>query len=129
MKSGRGRFSDGTASHAPGLESTGMVTSAVWSDVDDDGWLDLLVTHEWGPIRLWGNREGTLSDRTDEAGLGGRTGWWNGIAAGDMDHDGDIDFAVTNLGLNTPYRASPERPATLFYGDFDGTGSANVVAR
>jgi hypothetical protein len=127
INDGRGRFSDGTASHAPGLESTGMVTSAVWSDVDDDGWLDLLVTHEWGPIRLWGNREGTLSDRTDEAGLGGRTGWWNGIAAGDMDHDGDIDFAVTNLGLNTPYRASPERPATLFYGDFDGTGSANVV--
>jgi hypothetical protein len=127
LNDGGGTFRDGTATHAPGLGRTGLVTSAVWSDVDDDGWLDLLVTHHWGPVKLWGNERGRLADRTQEAGLAGRTGWWNGIAAGDVDNDGDIDYAVTNQGLNTQYHASVERPAVLLYGDLDRSGRRNVV--
>ena len=54
-------------------------------------------------------------------------GWWNGIAAGDVDGDGDIDYAVTNYGLNTKYKASESKPALLYYGDFDGTGKPHLV--
>ena len=127
LNDGKGMFRDGAATHAEGLGRTGLVTSAVWSDVDDDGWLDLLMTHHWGPVKLWVNERGRLVERTRQAGLAGRTGWWNGIAAGDVDHDGDIDYAVTNLGLNTQYHASAQRPAVLLYGDFDGSGTRNVV--
>jgi hypothetical protein len=123
----RGRFRDATEAVGPGLRQTGLVTSAVWSDANDDGWTDLLVTHEWGPVKLFLNEQGRFVDRTHEAGLADRTGWWNGIAADDVDNDGDMDYVVTNLGLNTRYRASPEKPALLFHGDFDGSGQAHLI--
>ncbi len=112
---------------APGLARTGMVTGALWSDVDDDGWLDLLLTHEWGPVKLWRNRDGELVDATVEAGLSERSGWWNGIAGGDVDGDGDIDYAVTNFGLNSKYNASAESPQRIYWGDFEGRGVRRIV--
>lgn len=122
-----GRFREASAALAPGLRQTGLVTGAVWSDADGDGWTDLLVTHEWGPVKWFRNEQGRLVDRTVEAGLGSRTGWWNGIAAGDVDEDGDLDYVVTNLGLNTRYNASVAKPALLFRGDFAGSGDAQLV--
>jgi len=89
--------------------------------------LDLLVTHEWGPVKLFLNNEGHLEDHTIEAGLAGKLGWWNGIAARDLDADGDIDYIITNFGLNTKYRASPDRPALGFYGEFDNRGSKYLI--
>ena len=127
LRNGGGRFRDVTDQVAPGLRQTGLVTAAVWSDADGDGWLDLLVTHEWGPVKLWRNDRGKLVDETRAASLSDRVGWYNGIAARDIDHDGDIDYAVTNFGLNTKYHASPQRPALLYYGDFDQTGVARLV--
>ncbi len=121
------RFRDATATLAPALRQTGLVTSAIWSDADDDGGIDLLVTHEWGPVKFFRNQQGRLVDHTREAGLAEWTGLWNGIAAGDPDEDGDMDYVVTNLGLNTRYTASRERPAVLFRGDFDGSGQAHLI--
>ena len=66
-----------------------MVTGAIWSDADNNGWLDLLLTREWGSVALYLNFEGKLEDRTIEAGLADRTGWWNGITGMDADGDGD----------------------------------------
>ena len=112
---------------ASDLEQAGLVTSAVWSDVDDDGWLDLLVTCEWGSLKLFRNRQGHLVDETAAAGFGERTGFWQGIAARDVDGDGDIDYIVTNLGLNTRYQASSSAPFLCYYGDLDGSGSTNLL--
>jgi enediyne biosynthesis protein E4 len=122
-----GRFTDITASAAPELRQSGMVTSALWSDVDADGWLDLLLAHEWGPVKLYRNRTGRLVDETAAAGLSELVGWWNGITGRDIDNDGDIDYVATNLGLNTRYRASLDNPALLFYGDFDDLGEKQPV--
>ena len=122
-----GRFADATDEIAPGLRRTGLVTGAVWSDADGDGWIDLLVAHEWGPVGLWLNDRGKLSDRTADAGLGSRSGWFNGIAARDIDNDGDIDYVVTNAGLNTKYHPTRDHPALLYYGDFEGTGRKRLV--
>lgn len=118
---------DMTDQLAPGLQKTGLVTGALWSDADGDGRLDLLITHEWGPVKLFHNEGGRLIERTSEAGLAARTGWFNGITGGDVDHDGDIDYVVTNVGLNTKYDASFENPATLYYGDFEGDGTKRII--
>ena len=124
---GSPRLIDVTDQLAAGLRETGLVTGAVWSDTDQDGWLDLVVTHEWGPVKLLRNSEGQLQDVTKESGLADRLGWYNSIAARDLDGDGDMDYVVTNFGLNTKYKASPEAPQLLYYGDFDNTGKKHLV--
>lgn len=127
LRNERGTLADATDGLAPQLRETGMVTGSIWSDVDEDGWPDLLVTHEWGQVRLFSNRAGRLME-VPSASVGlGRTGWWTSIAGGDFDHDGDIDFVVGNLGLNTPYQATPTEPAVAFYGDFDGSGTPQWI--
>ena len=99
LRNDSGIFVDATKLWANGLESTGMVTSAICSDYNNDGWIDLLITHEYGSIAVYRNEEGTLRDVSKHVGTASLLGWWNGIAAADVDHDGDIDFAVSNLGF------------------------------
>jgi enediyne biosynthesis protein E4 len=102
INDGKGSFSDQAGkSAAPGLEDSGMVSGALWTDIDGDGWLDLVVATDRGPIRVWKNTAGTLADISQTAGTATLIGRWSGIAGGDIDQDGDIDYVVTNLGLNT----------------------------
>ena len=122
-----GKFVPADEDQFPGGGRLGMVTGALWSDCDGDGWSDLLVTVEWGPVRYFRNEGGRMREQTNEASLSGRLGWWNGIAGGDLDGDGDQDFLVTNNGLNSKYKASVEMPELLYYGDFDDTGKAHIV--
>jgi hypothetical protein len=124
-----GRFEDVTDSLAPALREVGMVTSALWSDVDGDGWADLLVTLEWGNVRYFHNSQGRgFEDWTERAGFASAgTGWWSSIASADFNGDGRPDFVVGNVGLNTQYHADPSHPALLYYGDFRGNGSAQLV--
>ena len=127
LRNDGGRFVDVTDTAAKGLRSVGLVTGALWSDVDGDARPDLLVTIEWGPVRYWRNVGAALEDRTAFAGLEHETGWFSGITGADFDHDGDIDYVVSNVGLNSKYHASRERPALLYYGDFDGSGRTRLV--
>jgi hypothetical protein len=121
-----GRLYEAT-DRATGLAHTGMVTSALWSDANYDGWIDLFVTHEWGPVKYFRNEQGHLVDATAEAGLDQWLGWWNSIASRDFDGDGDIDYAVGNFGLNTKYHATRERPALIYYGDFERNSRMQIV--
>jgi hypothetical protein len=111
-------YADVTAALAPGLERIGLVTAALWSDVDDDGWPDLLVACEWGRVACFRNREGKgFEDVTDKLGFAsGGTGWWRSLVAADFNGDGRLDYAVGNAGLNTRYRASATEPALLYAG-------------
>ena len=124
-----GTFEDVTDVLAPGLRNVGMVTSALWSDVDGDGWPDLLITLEWGHVKYFHNRRGAgLEDWTEKGGFAAAgTGWWTSIAAADFNGDGRPDYVVGNIGLNTQYRADSEHPALLFHGDFRGDGSAQLI--
>ena len=127
LRNENGKFVDVTDVVSVGLGATGMVTGALWSDFDGDGWLDLLVTHEWGPIGVWKNSKGKLVNVSVQADTAELLGWWTGIAAADIDGDGDMDYALGNLGLNSKYHASKEKPYLAYFGDLDGSGVPRFV--
>lgn len=109
------------------LRNVGLVSGAVWSDLENDGFPELILACEWGPVRVFRNRSGTLTEATAELGLAGFTGWWTGVTTGDFDNDGRLDIVAGNWGLNTPYHAGPQRPVRLYYGDWRGTGRLDLL--
>ncbi|MEO7530703.1 MAG: VCBS repeat-containing protein [Sediminibacterium sp.] len=115
---GKGHFTSVTDSRAPGLSEVGMVTQAVWFDIDKDGDKDLLVCTEWDGIYAFINNNGKFTRKT----LTDKKGWWNFILPVDIDNDGDIDIVAGNLGLNSRLQASSKEPVKMYYADFDDNG-------
>jgi hypothetical protein len=107
--------------------SAGMVTDIFWTDLNQDGYSDLLIVGEWMPITVMINEKGILHEKTIDFGLEMTNGWWNTIEGGDFDRDGDIDFLVGNLGLNSRLRATVDQPAELFVGDMDQNGGVDHI--
>src|SRR5437773_1018049 len=124
---GHGHFTDVTKRLAPELERIGMVTDAVWRDVDGDGRPDLIVVGEWMPITVFHNAGGGKLVRVKTPGLEHSEGWWNRIAAGDFNGHGRVDFIVGNLGLNTRFHASEIEPVTMYVKDFDRSGVSKQI--
>jgi hypothetical protein len=124
---GRGRFRDVTQQAAPDLARIGMVTDAVWDDVDGDGHADLVVVGEWMPITIFRNTGSGKLEPMVLPGLERSHGWWNRIVAGDFTGDGHTDFVLGNLGLNTRLRASEDEPATMYVKDFDRNGFVEQI--
>jgi hypothetical protein len=120
-------FADVTKDKAPDLQNMGMVTDAVWADLDGDQREDLVVVGEWMPITVLKNNDGYFENKTDEYGFSEDTGWWYSIAASDFDSDGDIDLIAGNLGLNYKYKASNEEPFEIYVEDFDSSGNLDIV--
>ena len=122
-----GKLVDVTDEVAPGLRSLGMVTAAVWADVDGDKRPDLIVATEWGPVSVFHNTGKKLENITTQAGLAGVTGWWSALAIADVNGDGRPDIIAGNVGLNTKYRATAAEPTLLYSGDLDGTGRTQLI--
>jgi enediyne biosynthesis protein E4 len=121
---GDGKFDNKTSTFSSALGSVGMVTSAIWSDVNNDNWTDLVVVGEWMPITFFINEKGKSFARLT---LENSAGWWNSISGGDFDNDGDIDYIAGNLGLNSIYKASVSEPVTVYAKDFDNNGSVDPI--
>ncbi len=117
------------------LDDAGLVGGATWTDLEGDGFPELVLAIEWGPVRIFRNHRGALErwDPPVEMGsetnvpLSRLTGWWTGVAAGDFDGDGRMDLAVGNWGLNSGYTASAGRPIRLYHGNLAGPETVDVV--
>ena len=127
LNNNKGKFTDVTASVCRELLNPGLVCAALWTDYNGDKKVDLIVTGQWMKISLFKNENGVLVPSTENAGLENSDGWWNCIAAGDFDHDGDLDYAVGNLGLNSRIKATEKEPACVYASDFDGNGSLDAI--
>jgi hypothetical protein len=126
INDGKGKFTNATFSLAPSLAGAGMVTSALATDVDNDGWQDLLIVGEWMPLTLYLNKGGKLVP-TQIPEFEYTEGWWNTIAAQDIDGDGDLDFFVGNLGTNSKLKPSVAAPVSMYLKDFDGNQSLDQI--
>jgi hypothetical protein len=109
------------------LSGVGLVNGALWSDLDGDGMSELILACEWGPIRVFANRGGVLSEITSELGLANVTGLWKGIATADVNGDGRLDIIAANWGLNSPWQATPEHPFTAYYGEMVQPGRMEFI--
>jgi enediyne biosynthesis protein E4 len=124
---GRGKFTDVTDKAAPGLSHIGMVTDAVWKDIDGDGRPDLIVVGEWMPITIFHNAGHGKLEKMNVPGLEKSNGWWNRIIAGDFTGHGRVDFIVGNLGLNTRLQAKEKEPVTMYVKDFAHNGFVQQI--
>ena len=127
LQNNNGTFTDVTAQVCPALKQLGMVADAVWSDFNNDGLVDLVIAGEWMPVTFLKNTNGKLQNVTAATGVQNHTGWWNSLAAGDFDNDGDTDYVAGNLGLNSNYCAKPDQPLQVIAKDFDKNGSLDAV--
>ena len=127
LQNNEGMFTDVTPEIAPSLVEPGLVTSAVWTNFDQDDQLDLIVVGEWMPVSIWRNDNGQFMNMTEDYGLQNTTGWWNRIAEADFDGDGDMDYVLGNLGLNYKYKATDTEPLHVYCHDFDQSGSSDIV--
>ena len=126
-KNGQIKFTDVTGEVAGGLKDIGLVCDALITDFDNDGWPDLVLAGEWMPLTFLKNEKGHFKSVTEKTGISDQVGWWNSLAAGDFDNDGDIDFIAGNLGHNSFFKASQQYPAGIYAKDFDNNGSYDAI--
>jgi len=122
LKNNNGRF---TLEKNEELQNAGMITDAIWEDIDGDGLEDLIVVGEWMSPKFFTNNNGILSEKK----LLNReiNGLWQSITVFDIDKDGDKDLLLGNWGINNKFRASESFPLKMFYSDFDGNGRTETI--
>jgi enediyne biosynthesis protein E4 len=117
VNNGKGKFTDETEKTAKELRLSGMITDAIWADLDKDGDQDLTVIGDWMPIKMFENNNGKFNEIKND--LDEFSGFWNGITAADYDKDGDIDFTIGNLGTNTKLRKEEGGLLKMWIKDID----------
>ncbi|MDW3648082.1 MAG: VCBS repeat-containing protein [Bacteroidia bacterium] len=119
-----GQFRQVNEGKAPILNDLGMVSQGLWTDVNQDGWIDLILVGEWMPLSILINQKGSFNDKTE---IPQSSGWWNSISGADLDNDGDIDYILGNQGLNNKVQTSLEHPLLIYAEDFDENGSVDPI--
>lgn len=123
------------ATNAATFAAVGLVSGAVFSDLDADGDSDLVLACEWGPLKVFRNERGQLSAWDAPVGttnaprsvLSQFTGLWNSVTAADFDGDGRMDLVAGNWGSDTRQQSHRAQPVELWFGDANGDGVTEVV--
>ena len=122
---GKGNFTNSTNKKAFKLNEVGMITDAIWEDIDNDGKKDLIVVGEWMVPTIFKNTGRRLAEY--KSNLTNYPGFWNAVSCVDMNNDGKKDLILGNKGTNTPYKASSTNPMKMFVNDFDSNGTIEQI--
>lgn len=123
----KGKLVDQTDKFAPMLKDLGMVTDAAWEDLNGDAFPELITVGEWMDIRVFGNKNGKLSDVSNRYFDQPNPGWWNCIVPADLNGDGLQDFIVGNAGLNTKFSFKEDASLHIYSDDFDQNGTNDII--
>jgi hypothetical protein len=127
INGGNGKFTNKIKDISAEIERIGMVTDAVWSDMNGDKTPDLVLVGEWMPVSVFLNINGKLVNKTSDYFAKPVSGWWNKILLDDFNGDGKPDLVIGNMGLNTQCKASEKEPAEMLYKDFDDNGAIDPI--
>ncbi|MDP4221814.1 MAG: VCBS repeat-containing protein [Bacteroidota bacterium] len=128
INDGSAHFKNMAPSLLPDLSSGGMITDAVWIDLNKDSWPDLVTVGQFMPVRVFINEKGKkFTEATRSWFEEPEEGFWNKVEAADFDHDGNIDLVAGNFGTNSQLKSSVSEPVTLTYKDFDNNGSVDPI--
>ncbi|AOW21546.1 VCBS repeat-containing protein [Urechidicola croceus] len=122
---GDGTFDNATERLAYDLRNAGMITDAIWKDMDGDSKLDLVTTSEWGTTKIFKNTGRRLAKM--ETSLDELHGMWNVLESVDLDNDGDNDLILGNQGNNISYKPTIENPMKMWINDFDNNGTIEQI--
>ncbi len=126
LKNEQGKFIDATEEVTEGFDQLRMVNDAIFSDYDQDGDPDLLIVGEWMPITIFTNYNGHLKKASDNT-LSNSSGWYFTIQPADINHDGNTDYLIGNIGQNNKFHPTIEKPFHIYANDFDGNGSFDII--
>jgi hypothetical protein len=127
LNDGKGNFADRTEQYAPELSRLGMITDSQWTDINQDGQVDLVIVGEWMSIKIFVQEDGKLADKSAALGVSPSNGWYHSLSVADVNGDGWPDLAVGNHGLNSRFKASESEPVSLYINDFDQNGTIEHI--
>ena len=123
LNDGTGKFRDVTEAWCPDLLAPGMVTDAVWNDMNSDGRQDLVICSHWGAIEMFIRQDRSFVRQR----ISQNKGWWQSLLVADLDLDGDLDIVAGNFGLNSRLRAKTGEPVRMYVHDFDDNGRSEQL--
>ncbi|PKV50270.1 VCBS repeat protein [Aquimarina sp. MAR_2010_214] len=126
LRNDQGNFVNATHQMGKGLEQIHMANGAIFSDYDKDGDEDLLVIGEWMPITIFDNDKGVLVKKDIDA-LQNTSGWYFTIQSTDIDSDGDTDYLIGNMGQNTKFHPTKDKPLHIYAKDFDQNRKVDII--
>jgi hypothetical protein len=128
LNDGQGHFTDLAKTNNPDIAHIGMVCNAAWADVWGDAQKELVIVGEWMTPRIFSyNPSKKRFDELKNTGLQNLYGWWQSVAAADVNGDGKDDLILGNIGENFYLRPDKDHPVKLWINDFDGNGSIEKI--
>ena len=122
QNNGHGQFADIAI---PAIANAGMITAAVWADVNGDATKELIITGDWMDTKIFSyNKSKNIFEELQNTGLENKLGLWQSIAAADVNGDGKTDLIIGNIGENFYLRPDKNNPVRLWTNDFDQNGTA-----
>jgi enediyne biosynthesis protein E4 len=125
INDGKGIFKDMQSDKCTGIVDAGMVTGAVWVNIDEDETKELVIAGEWMAPRIFKYINNSFT--AIKTNLDDKQGWWQTVAAADLNDDGRQDLILGNIGENFYLHPDTKNPVKLFLNDFDSNGQIDKI--